>query len=276
MSEPLHRLADGRTPEERILEELRRLSGGGIAAAMLALRLESRGRTEALRMSAAELEAGTAERRELLQAVAYPTVLSFLLAAGLGILSSAISRGVIVDGLAELPGALEAAVFSCLSVLLGITLPSVAVVITASPRRPNRSGLLALLREALLTSSSLGSAVGRLRRLLRELDTPWEPLELAAARLMEGRPLSDALEPLTPPLRRDDLEQMLRRPDRGSALALLQSLLRFQELRRRGSRNRRRDYLPLLGLAALGALLLLSATLVVLPVMNSFLQFPLP
>lgn len=276
MSEPLHRLADGRTPEERILEELRRLSGGGIAAAMLALRLESRGRTEALRMSAAELEAGTAERRELLQAVAYPTVLSFLLAAGLGILSSAISRGVIVDGLAELPGALEAAVFSCLSVLLGITLPSVAVVITASPRRPNRSGLLALLREALLTSSSLGSAVGRLRRLLRELDTPWEPLELAAARLMEGRPLSDALEPLTPPLRRDDLEQMLRRPDRGSALALLQSLLRFQELRRRGSRKRRRDYLPLLGLAALGALLLLSATLVVLPVMNSFLQFPLP
>jgi hypothetical protein len=242
--------------------------GGEWEVTLFELRLEARGRGEALRLTAAEMEGAREHRWRLAQGLLYPALLSLFLAGALVTLRLTVG-GSSLGPEAVPPGRYFAMVAA--SVALAAAFPFLVWLLTRRPRLPGRRELLLLLQESLLLAPSLGSAIRLLRRALLGHGLSWEGLDRSEALLLEGAVLERALQILSPPLAVDDLALLSSRPERTAAISAVGSLISYGELRRHSFRERQAELLPAAALILVGALLLLTVMAVVLPIFESLL-----
>lgn len=248
---------------------LAKVRGGAWKVSLLELRLEARGRAPSLRLTAEEMEESREHRWRLGQGLIYPTLLSLFFAGALLLLGLMVGRSN-TPAQPHLPATIVA--LTAMSLSVSVAFPLLIWQTTRGRRLPGRRELLLLLREALTLSSSLGAAVRLLRKTLLRNGLPWAALQYTEALLLEGRLLEHALEPLSPPLAKEDTSLLSSRPDRESAISTLDSLIRHGSLRERSFRERETELLPAAALIVVGAQLLLIVTAVILPLFEAILQ----
>lgn len=241
-------------------------------AVLFNLRLEARGRAEAFRVTAEELERREEFRWRLMQSLLYPGFLSLFLAVALVLLWIAMGSA---ESSVPGPGPVEPGRYLLLflgAVLIPASFPLTVWGLSRERSLPGAYELLRLLREALLTAPSLGVALRRLRNELHRRGFLWEALDRSVALILEGAALEEALFPFVPPLTGEELARISTHPERAAAIATLTSLIRYRELRNHTRGERAVELLPAGALLLVGVELLLILVLVVLPLFEMLLR----
>lgn len=251
--------------EEQVATLLERGGAGAREGTLFRLRLEARGRAETYRITADELERRGELRWRLMQSLLYPGLLSLLLAVALLVFWFLLGSSGFSSPESQPVEPILYFLLTLVAVLLPASFPLMVWGLSRKRRVPGAHELLLLLREALLTTPSLGLAVRLLRSELRRRGFVWEALDRCEALLLEGATLSEALSPLAPPLTDEELTRIFAYPERTAAISTLSSLIRYRELRSGTLGKSALELLPAAALALVGAELLLIVILVVLP-----------